>query len=122
MVVDDEPEVQRTARAMLENLGFQVVAVGDGRSGVAAFATHMASLSAVVLDLNMPGMNGLEVLQAISKLDHRVPVILSSGFTELELRRRQAGVEFAAFLPKPYSLDQLAVLMDQVIGGAAPAH
>ncbi len=117
LVVDDEPEVRQTARAMLESLGYAVVDAGDGRAGVSAFATHVGSLTAVLLDLNMPGMNGIEVLQAISELDHGVPVILSSGFTELELRRQQAGVDFAAFLQKPYTLDQLSALVDRVIRG-----
>jgi two-component system, cell cycle sensor histidine kinase and response regulator CckA len=122
LVVDDEPEVRQTARAMLEHLGYQVVDAGDGRSGVAAFATHMGSLSAVLLDLNMPGMNGVEVLQAITELGHEVPVMLSSGFTELELRRKQVGIEFAAFLQKPYTLDQLSVLVDRVVREGASVY
>ncbi len=122
LVVDDEAGVRHTARAMLETLGYRVIDAGDGRSGVSAFATHMGSLAAVLLDLNMPGMNGVEVLQAIAELGHRVPVVLSSGFTELELRRQQSEVEFAAFLQKPYTLDQLSVLLDRVIREAAAGH
>ncbi len=62
------------------------------------------AISLVVLDMTMPIMSGEETLP---KIDSRVPVVVSSGYSETEVLRRFAGLRFAAFLQKPFTANTL---------------
>ncbi|HIP96185.1 MAG TPA: response regulator transcription factor, partial [Anaerolineae bacterium] len=65
LVVDDEPKIVKLVRAYLEKAGFTVVTAGDGQEALAAFRYERPNL--VVLDLMLPGMDGLDVCRAIRR-------------------------------------------------------
>ena len=65
LVVDDEIAVRRFLQKCLEKTGFCVLSAGDGREALNVFDQHSAEISAVLLDLTMPRMNGLEVLKEL---------------------------------------------------------
>jgi nitrogen-specific signal transduction histidine kinase/CheY-like chemotaxis protein len=107
LLVDDDATVRLTVRKMLATSGFTVIEAADGRHAVRAVAEHGAELALIVLDLTMPEMDGAEALRAIRERSD-VPVILMSGYSELEATRRLATSRFQAFLQKPFSSEQLA--------------
>ena len=111
LIVDDEEDVRVAARFMLEHLGFQVIEASDGRAGVALFREYHSELCCVLLDMTMPEMNGEEVFRAVRVIDGDVPVVLSSGYNEVEATRRFTGKGLAGFLQKPYTIQQLAKAM-----------
>src|SRR3954467_1019160 len=78
LVIDDDEVVREATASFLESEQFEVVAVGDGSAGVEAVKTGRFDL--VVVDVFMPGMDGLETTRAIRQLDAAVPVIAVSGF------------------------------------------
>ena len=107
LVVDDEDFIRSLAQRMLEALGFQVLTACDGREGIETFRRQQ-EIVAVLLDVTMPGFDGLETLRELRRIRHDVPVLLSSGFSETEVTKRLEGHDLAGFVSKPYSLEQLA--------------
>jgi PAS domain S-box-containing protein len=111
LLVDDEPTIRSVLRQGLEQAGFKVIEAGDGVEGFGAFVRHRSSISLVLLDLTMPRMGGEEVFEEIHKLAPDLPVVLMSGYSELEATAALAGRGLAGFLSKPCSIrDALAVL------------
>ena len=108
LVVDDEETVRETTRAMLEECGYTVLTAVDGREGVEVFRSHPGAITAVVLDMTMPRMNGEEAFREMRRCDEGVPVILSSGFNEQDAVNRFTGKGLAGFIQKPYRMQSLA--------------
>jgi two-component system, cell cycle sensor histidine kinase and response regulator CckA len=102
LVVEDQPAIQELAREILERTGLTVLTANDGLEAVAVFNEHAREIHAVLLDLNMPGMDGIEVLDHMISLAPEVRVVLSSGYNEPEVTTRFEGRKPAAFLRKPY--------------------
>jgi len=102
LVVDDEPLVRNVARVLLESAGFEVVEAANGVEAVALYRARAAEIRAVLLDVTMPGLGGVEALKMIREFDPGARVILSSGYDERDTIShldRDQGVEF---LQKPY--------------------
>ena len=98
LIADDEPLIRADLRELLETLGHEVIAeAGNGKEAAALIEKKKPDL--VILDIKMPGMDGLKVASWIS---HLYPVIILSAFTESQLieMAREAGV--MAYLSKPF--------------------
>ena len=113
LVVDDEPAVRRACHAMLRALRMPAISAASGAEALAAVRAHRGEVRFVVLDLSMPGMDGLATLDALLALDPTLRVILSSGFDEQELLGRGAAGRTMGFIQKPYSLEQLREALAQ---------
>ena len=105
LVVDDEEYVRGLLGNMLDSLGFESIAASDGDKGLEAFQAD-DEIVACVIDLTMPGMGGLELLEHIRALNTDVPVLLVSGYARHEVRQREAKSSNVSFLQKPFTLDQ----------------
>jgi len=81
LVVDDTPSSLAVARMTLEDVGLEVVAVSSGRAALAALQTE-AGIEAVLTDIRMPAMSGLELADYIRALDPRIAIVLMTGFSE----------------------------------------
>jgi CheY-like chemotaxis protein len=77
LIVDDDGAVQATIRILLERAGHDVVAASDGRNGLAMFET--GDFDALLLDIFMPGMDGLETMRLIHARKPLIPIIVISG-------------------------------------------
>ena len=107
LLVDDEAFILQMTAAALEAHGFRVLTAQDGTSAIATFTQRKNEISAVVLDMMMPGMDGLQTMSQLQRINPDVVVIACSG-----LRTAQRAAEVLergakAFLPKPYTDDQL---------------
>jgi len=108
VVIDDEQAVVDIARHMLTYLGFESICAFSGKAGVELITQRLDEVELVLLDLIMPGMRGEEVLAQLHELDPKLPVILSSGYSESEIHDVfEHGP--VGFLQKPYSIDGLAM-------------
>ena len=103
LVIDDEKGVRSTVRMILTPLGFDVLEASDGRQGVSVFAANADAIAVVLLDMTMPELSGEEVFRELRRIRPSVPVILSSGYNEVEATRRFTAKGLAGFLQKPYS-------------------
>jgi CheY-like chemotaxis protein len=102
LVVDDEQVVRNMARQVLERHGYDVLLAEDGARGLDVFLREADHITCVVLDLTMPVMSGEETLSRMKVVRGSVPIILSSGFDEIQALRRFEGKGLAGFLQKPY--------------------
>ncbi|MDQ6676327.1 MAG: PAS domain S-box protein [Acidobacteriota bacterium] len=115
LVVDDEQIIRKVAASILERFGFRVLVAENGREAVEIFEQMPGQISLVILDLTMPVMNGEEALREIKILSPHVPILLSSGFNEMEAIQRFAGKGLAGFVQKPYTSARLAEKLEQVL-------
>jgi DNA-binding response OmpR family regulator len=113
LVIDDERMICDLLRAVLTRHGHEVLIATSGREGLGLFQKRQPRFT--LLDLQMPGMNGIEVLTRIRALDPRAAVIVltGAGSTDLENQARQMGV--TDFLSKGLSLEVLVGAMERVM-------
>jgi two-component system alkaline phosphatase synthesis response regulator PhoP len=112
LVVDDEPKIVKQARDYLENGGFRVVSAGDGTTALAMARHERPDL--VVLDLNLPEMDGLDVCRALRR-ESSVPIImLTARVDEMD---RLIGLELGAddYITKPFSPRELVARVRAVL-------
>jgi two-component system response regulator YesN len=108
ILVDDEPAVLRRLKTIVpwETLGWRVVATaGDGEDGLAAIEEHSPDL--VITDIRMPVLDGLELADRASALDHPPEIVFLTGYGEFELVRRALRMGAVDYLLKPVDADKL---------------
>jgi two-component system cell cycle sensor histidine kinase/response regulator CckA len=112
LVVDDELMVRETTSEFLELLGLEAVTVSSGEEGLRVLSEGGASIDAALLDMTMPGINGIETLRRMRGLGWTGPVVLCSGYvlgdTDVEPRPD-------AFLRKPYSIRKLQRTLEKLL-------
>lgn len=118
LVVEDNERVGEHASQLLADLGYETVLVPDAASALEILGTEVGSFDLVLTDIVMPGaMGGVDLARALSKTDPVLPVVLTSGYSEV-LADDGAG-EFE-LLRKPYSMEALSTLMRRVLKGRCP--
>jgi two-component system alkaline phosphatase synthesis response regulator PhoP len=112
LVVDDEPEIVRLVRDYLENAGFGVVVAADGTEALRAARQHHPDL--VILDLNLPSIDGLDVARSLRR-DGEIPIIMLTARTQEA--DRVAGLELGAddYVSKPFSPRELVARVRAVL-------
>ncbi len=115
LVADDEDLVRDVAGTMLQQIGFEVVAVQDGRQAVQAFAADPDRFDLVLLDLTMPIMTGSEALQAIRAIRPEAAILIMSGFNEQDTPGQDDALRPTAFIHKPFSLLNLRDRLQEVL-------
>lgn len=107
LLVDDEPIVRRTLRRLLERMGHEVVDAASGEEAVEVFDDRRHEIGLVLLDMQLPGIDGLATMAQLRELDPHIPVILSSGdgFADYPEAQRRPGV--VGCLVKPFELGAL---------------
>jgi DNA-binding response OmpR family regulator len=112
LVVDDEPEIVRLVRDYLENAGFDVIAAADGTEALRAAHQHRPDL--VILDLNLPSVDGLDVARALRRDDEMPIIMLTARTHEVD---RVAGLELGAddYVSKPFSPRELVARVRAVL-------
>jgi two-component system alkaline phosphatase synthesis response regulator PhoP len=112
LVVDDEPKIVQLARDYLEHAGFSVLTAGDGPSALQAARVRQPDL--VVLDLGLPGVDGLEVMRSLRAAGSTPIVVLTARDTELD---KLLGLELGAddYVTKPFSPRELVARVRAVL-------
>jgi CheY-like chemotaxis protein len=114
LIVDDEDIIRRLASLALRTHGMRVVAAENGPDALSALAAE-PDISAVILDLTMPVMNGEEALPLIKAMRPNLPIIISSGFSEAEIARRFESWGVAGVLSKPYTVAAIVSKVTHVL-------
>ncbi len=115
LVLDDEPAIRDLTRRTLEAHGYQVLLAGDGAEGVALFARHSERIALVITDLIMPIMDGQATINALRRLQPRLPIIAVSGHDPTGRIGRDSGPPVSGFLAKPYTVEALLSLVSDCI-------
>ncbi|MFD7923573.1 response regulator transcription factor [Streptomyces sp. NPDC059740] len=119
LVVEDEPEVRAAVEDGLTVEGFTVHGVGDGLAALTAVGAWEPD--AVVLDVLMPGLDGLAVCRRLRSLEDRTPILVLTALDSVS--ERVDGLEAGAddYLVKPFALDELVARVRALLRRAAPA-
>lgn len=115
LVVDDEPMLREIAQFTLTSLGYTVLVAEDGIKAVEMFRQHRESIDCVLCDLVMPRMDGWETLSALRRLAPDLPVILSSGYDQVQVMAGDHSDLPQYFLGKPYGLAALHEVIRQAL-------
>ncbi len=113
LVVDDDPDIQEVLRDRLESLGYRVLVAASGKEGLDLLEKQSPQL--LLLDIEMPDMNGLEVLKEIRKREYDVTVVMITAYGTIE-RAVQAMREGAYdFIPKPFEPDHIGLTVRKAL-------
>jgi two-component system, NtrC family, response regulator len=109
LVVDDEPNYLVVLSELLKDEGFEVFTAADGESGLQI--VENVDLDLVITDMQMPGINGLQLLERVKEQKEELPVIVITAFAEVDkaVQAMQAGA--FSYLAKPFSNDELIVTL-----------
>lgn len=104
LVVEDDSAIRDVMREELESQGLRVLGASSGEESLMILETR--AVDVVIMDLRMPGMNGVETSIAIKHRFPSLPIILCTVCDESHVRKF-IGREIQSYLPKPFTLDQL---------------
>lgn len=114
LIVDDRKPVRDATSLLVRRLGFEVVEAEDGEAAMARLEEIEGQVSWVLMDITMPGRDGLVTLRRMRQRGYDVPVLLSSGY--LQLAEKLTELAPARFLPKPYTLAALERAVSDLLG------
>ena len=108
LVVDDDAAIRKVARAMLESRGFAVAEAEDGPGGLAA-CSNGARPDAILLDIDMPGLDGLSVLRELRAQPAMasVPIVMFTTYNALPLIEKALELGAAEYIMKPFDVEIL---------------
>jgi CheY-like chemotaxis protein len=115
LIIDDELLILNIAKGFLEQCGYSVITAQGADAGIEIYNKEHSRISAVLLDLSMPGKSGLEVFQELHKIDANVKVILSSGMLDNETKDIALKMGIIDILNKPYIATELSIKIKKVI-------
>jgi PAS domain S-box-containing protein len=114
LIVDDDPDIAQTLTDLLEYEGYQVHSVNTGKQAIEE--VKAGRLGAMILDLGLPDMDGMAVLQRVMQLDAKLPVIILTAFTKDARTIDSLRQGAFAYLTKPYNRDELKATLRRAIG------
>lgn len=121
MVVDDEASVRALACRMLQRLGFDTCTAADGREALELIDERAGEVSLVLLDMTMPVMDGETTYAELRRRHPRLPVIMSSGYSEQDVLGRHPLRGLAGFVQKPYHFRELRTVVAESVRPDADA-
>jgi DNA-binding response OmpR family regulator len=113
LVIDDDARDRGLLVAVLEEKGYEVMLADNG--GVGLMLCHQQTPDAVVLDLNMPGLDGLSILRQLRILHPTLPVVVFSGHSTQDVEEEMLNQGATAFIQKAFSLDLLGAALREVL-------
>lgn len=108
LIIDDEKTMTMIAKEILEECGYEVIIANDGWKGVQLFRDNFSKINAIVLDLSMPGVSGLEILEEMQKINSEVKVLMASGYIKDVNLEKALAMGVKGILHKPYSAEELS--------------
>jgi len=110
MIVDDEPSIRNSLEGVLEDEGYKVISASDGYGALKLVEEEMPDL--VILDIWMPGMDGIETLKRMRELHRSLEVIMISGHGTIETAVTATKLGAFDFIEKPLSLEKTLVTIE----------
>ncbi len=107
LVIDDEPSIREITKMTLEAHNYKVLVANDGIEALAVYAQHKQEIALVLMDMMMPEMDGLNAVRVLKKMNSQVKIIAVSGLASSDKVATAMGSGVKAFLPKPYTTQEL---------------
>ena len=113
LIVDDDPQICEYMQTFLERDGFQVKTLSDPlqvEDEIKAGGYHL-----LVLDLMMPKLDGIQVLERVRKIDTDIAVVIFTGYPNLETAVASMKLDAVDYIKKPFNVDEFRVVLDRVM-------
>jgi PAS domain S-box-containing protein len=115
LIIDDEEAIRITASKMLEAAGYDTICAVDGAAGYELYKSRQREIKAVLLDMVMPGISGLETYQKLREINPAVKVLMTSGYTNDARVQKTLEIGANGFIKKPFSLTRLSKKMSEML-------
>jgi len=115
-VVDDDESTRKSTTLLIESLGFEVAGFESADSFLKS--SQLQETSCLIIDVRMPGMNGLQLQSHLAAAGYKIPIIFITAYDDKESRRRAMQAGAVAFLAKPFTAD----LLLQTVHSALPVQ
>ena len=112
-IVDDDAAVRQAVEALLRSAGFQVATFASAEEFLAS--PYLGRTGCLILDLQMPGMRGLELQERLAREGRRIPVVVLTAHGDDEARSRALAAGAVAFMPKPFDGDALVAAVEATL-------
>jgi len=113
-VIDDDESVRRAASRLIDSFGFRAAAFESAEMFLTSGQLH--ETSCLIVDVRMPGMNGLQLQSRLAAADCRIPIIFITAYEDKESHRRAMQAGAVAFLAKPFTDEQLLQWIRSALG------
>ena len=114
--VDDEEIALEVWSQMLQKLGYAVLQARYGNEALEIFKKRKNSISLVILDMRMPGMDGCEVYDRLKAIKPEIKIIIVSGFIDQYSIDELLKYNFSDYIEKPFKLKELSEKIEEVLG------
>ena len=121
LLVDDEQDMRRVAKAILERHGYRVVPAANGLEGIALYNARRGEIKVILTDVSMPLMDGPEMVRRIRLDDPGIPIITMSGFKNAQQEGELSEQENLMFLAKPFAPEDLLRRLDRALSASRRA-
>ncbi len=118
LLIDDEEDLIRLGKQMLEYLGYRVTAISDAVKALNAFLENPDGYDLVITDQTMPSITGLELADKLLKIRPGLPIILCTGFSEKATPEKARAAGIRQVVPKPLHLNEMAGLLRKILNPA----
>ncbi len=115
LLADDEEIIRITGKAMLQEMGYEVLLAENGKKAVDIFRDNRSVIDLVILDMIMPEMNGREAFYEIKRIDDNSKIIIASGFPGDESLNELKKAGLSGFIHKPFRNSELSRLLTDVL-------
>ena len=113
LIVDDDDIYLSIAKAMVGKLGYLALTACDGREALSTYENHRDAIVCILLDIQMPRMNGIVTLQHLRNISKDAKVIIVSGYVTEESRKQLDPLNPLEYLSKPVGYQDLADRLDK---------
>jgi PAS domain S-box-containing protein len=115
LIVDDETSIQDITRISLETHQYQTMIAGDGIEAIALYAKYADKISAVLMDIMLPSLDGIIAIRTLQKINPQVKIIATSGLMSKSRLGEVMNTGTQTFLPKPYTINELLLALHKVL-------
>jgi len=117
LVVDDEPDIRKVVKMTLTKAGYDVIEAEDGEKAIEAIkeGENPLLLDVIICDIRMPNINGVEAINYFQQQWPRVPIIVLTGFPEMEMATDLIKKGIVAYLVKPVEKEELTSVVAKAI-------
>lgn len=117
LVVDDEAPIRELAKTLLQTFAYKVLCARDGVEAISLYAQHKDEISAVLMDMMMPIMDGTITIRTLQKINPQIKIIAVTGLATSDQVATAMGSGVKAFLSKPYTAKELLNTTNGVLNG-----
>jgi CheY-like chemotaxis protein len=115
LIVDDEEMIKETLKGMLESLNYKVIFAKDGRNALKIYKSRLEEIDAILMDIQMPVMDGVEAAEKILKINPQARIVFMSGYAEAKSFEKLRKMGHQLFLKKPYRITSLAEIIQKAL-------